>query len=131
VTLNSAGIGTFTDNSVSGVLHRFYHVSNGSTCSQAIGFVRLTANPGQTSIANQLDAAPNNNAELGVRPRIPARWDQVQIWNGSGFDTSTWKFRAWSPTGMRYWGPVWGRSSLIRPTTVHGLVCGFGAGKEA
>jgi len=34
MTLNSAGIGTFTDNSVQRSATPFYHVSNGSTCSQ-------------------------------------------------------------------------------------------------
>ncbi len=55
VTLNGQPA-VFTDSQVGGVAHRFYRVSDGNCCSQAIGFTRVSAVPGSTLIANQLDA---------------------------------------------------------------------------
>jgi hypothetical protein len=66
----SPDIGTFSDNTISGVPYRFYKLSDGECCSQAIGFTRIQVGAGTTNspgtnalIANQLDAADGNTLD--------------------------------------------------------------------
>ena len=57
VTLDGSGNGLFSDGTISGVAHRFYKLSNGTCCSPAIGFERVTLGTsglGYTPVANQL-----------------------------------------------------------------------------
>jgi uncharacterized delta-60 repeat protein len=102
------GIGSFVDSNSNGVPYRFYKLSNGTNCSQAIGFERITALPGYTAIANQLDASPDNTltnvfthiSQNGIPISLPAGtviqlWNQSQqqlinyTWNGSGWVTAS------------------------------------------
>jgi hypothetical protein len=59
VTLNGNGNAPYSDENVSGLGYRFYKLSNGTYCSRAIGFIRKTAMPGITAIADQLEAPSN------------------------------------------------------------------------
>ena len=70
VILDGSGIGSFTDNNITGAAHRFYKLSNGDCCSQAIGFERITAVPGYTAFADQLDA-PLNTLDGLFKPTMP------------------------------------------------------------
>jgi hypothetical protein len=120
VTLNASGIGTFTDNGVSGVPQQFYHVSNGSTCSQAIGFVRLTANPGYTAIANQLDSPQGNTLDGLFNPTMAdgtslTAGTQIQKCNGSAPVTYTWNGSSWGGNGSVTLNPGEG-ALLLNPT---------------
>jgi hypothetical protein len=111
VTLNANGQAIFTDNNVSGVPYRFYHLSNGSSCSQAIGFTRVTVAAGAAQlIANQFDTPANTLAGL-FSPMIDGTYlpdgTQLQKWNGSAYTTATWSGTtlSWSPDGSASLAP--------------------------
>ncbi len=99
------GSALFTDIQVSGVAHRFYRVSDGNCCSPAIGFTRVSAVPGSTLIANQLDAADNTiNGLFGPTMANGLSLPDgtvIQKWNGSQFVNYTWNASGvfWSPNG--------------------------------
>lgn len=89
--------------------YRFYKLSNGTNCSRAIGFERLTVEPGTTAIANQLDAPSNTldglfnigSGHTMIDGTVLPPGTQIQKWNGSegACDVSTWSGTSWSPNG--------------------------------
>src|SRR5262249_36222576 len=100
VTLNSSGTGTFSDNQISGVPSRFYKLSNGTCCSQAIGFSRTVIPPGNVMIANQFDAAANTLDGL-FKPNMVdgtslPTGTVIDKWDGSQYLSYTWNGSIWS-----------------------------------
>ena len=74
VTLDGSGSGLFSDGTITGVAHRFYKLSNGTCCSPAIGFERVTlgtSGAGYTPVANQLDGTLNTLDGLFNNPTMP------------------------------------------------------------
>ncbi len=104
VTLNN-GSGTFTDSQVTGVAYRFYRVNNGTCCSHAIGFVRLTVGLGSTLIANQFNAPANTLNGLFAPTMVDGSslpdGTIIQKLIGSQSVNYTWSAsgQAWSPNG--------------------------------
>ncbi len=45
LTLDGNGLGSFSDNGITGTMYKFYKVSNGTYTSQAIGFERVVVGP--------------------------------------------------------------------------------------
>jgi outer membrane protein assembly factor BamB len=112
VSLDSTGVGSFTDTNVAGVTNRFYLAQSGNSCSQVIGFINMTIPPGTNLIANQLyqvnDYDYPQNTALGLLDFLgnngfsyPPDQTEIMKWNGQGFDTNTYNAdpNTWSPTG--------------------------------
>jgi hypothetical protein len=103
VALNGTGQGSFTDPQINGVPHRFYKLSNGTCCSQAVGFTRNTVNGHTTRlIANQLDA-PNNTVAALLTPMASGvsvpNGTKLFKYNGTSFVEYDWDGSTWSNNG--------------------------------
>jgi uncharacterized repeat protein (TIGR03803 family) len=95
LTLNSSGVGSFTDSVVSGVPSRFYKLSNGALCSHAVGFERsvvpanaLGASVYQlygrmNTIASLLGHAPNGSSWAAGTQLVMPDDSTTFTWNGS------------------------------------------------
>ena len=109
VTLDSSGSGSFTNSNITGLTHQFYKLDDGSCCSKAIGFERVTVSHGSTGstnsfIADQLEA-PVNTLDGLFNPTMPDGTNLpdntlIQKWNGSQWLTYSWTNGiGWSPNG--------------------------------
>ena len=123
VTLNLYGSAFCTNNAISGVPYCFYKLTDGVCYSATIGFVRVTANPGYTAIADQLiapDSTLNGLFPNGKSPDGMALPDQTQIqfWNGSAYATNIWSqsLGEWLPNGSATLSPGVG-VFILNPTT--------------
>jgi hypothetical protein len=118
VTLNGSGTGSFNDNAINGLPHRFYKLSNGVYTSRIIGFERTTAGPGYTPIANQLEAETSTLDGLfnpGPDGATFPSGTQIEKWNGTNFDYYTWTNSAWFPDGNITFSP--GEGAFISNAT--------------
>jgi hypothetical protein len=114
ITLNASGTNVFTDFAVAGITNRFYKVTSGDCCSQAIGFTRYSlAADKQAMLANQFDA-PANTLDGLFNPmadgNVLSDGTTVQKFNGSSYDNYTWNAGSWSPNGNATLNPgesVW------------------------
>jgi hypothetical protein len=127
VALGSSGTGWFADTNVTSEAHRFYKLSDGTYCSQPIGFARVTVGPGTGTnalIANQLDA-PVNTLDglfnLGPNHTMPdgsslPPGSEIMKWNGSSsYDVYTWNGTDWGGNGGVTLAPGEG-AFLVIPT---------------
>jgi hypothetical protein len=116
VTLDTAGAGSFTNNSIAGVPYRFYLLSDGTCCSQPIGFTRIQVGAGTTNvpgtnalIADQLDAPGGNTLDglfnvngAGTMPdgtslsneSVISKWD---------VPSQAFVYYTWNPTAGSGW----------------------------
>jgi hypothetical protein len=80
-------MGSTITEGVIGVPHRFYRISNGSTCSKIIGFSRVTVAASDSAlIANQLMASPNNTLGSVFAQSSLANGTQIRKWDSvNGF----------------------------------------------
>jgi hypothetical protein len=120
LTLDGTGAGSFTDDSINGLMHKFYKLSNGTYTSHAIGFERLSIAPGSTLIADQL-VAPQNTLDglfnigtghgMADGTTLPSG-TVISFWNGAGYNDYTWNGSAWSANGNAVLAP--GGGAFIR-----------------
>jgi hypothetical protein len=74
----------------------------------AVGYVKLTLQPGFSLIANPLDAGANNTA-AGIFADALPEGTQLYKWNGTGYDINTYDplFGGWTamdlPPGQGFW----------------------------
>ena len=128
LTLNG-GSTTFTDSTIAGVAHRYYKLGNGTCCSRAIGFMRLSAPPGLTDVADQLDNGAGNTLTSLFNP-MPSgvslpNGTEVLKWQSSGwgFDVYTMTSGSWSPNGSATMQP--GDPARIHNYTSNSLALTF------
>jgi len=119
VTLNSVGIGGYTDGNIAGVPYRFYKLTNGGCCSQAIGFTRIQVGiasnniPGTNSlISNQLDS-PNHNTLDGLFNLVDPATGVIGMPDGTALpDGST--IQKWDLQTQAYLTYTW-KGNIVGP----------------